>query len=475
MKISQLLKEKQLTLSFEVFPPKTSEKFEATAANARKIAALHPDFMSVTYGAGGGTGLFTAEIASEIQEGFGVPTLAHLTCVSSTREHVSKMLSLYKEKNIENILALRGDLPQDGLRSADYRYAVQLIRDIKEREKDFFCLGGACYPEGHVECAHREEDLQHLKEKVDAGLDFLTTQLFFDNSIFYNFLYRAREKGITVPILAGIMPITRAEQLKRSVAMSGTEVPQRFRAIVDRFGGKETLRGELPWGKPEREEPRMRACDLELNFREVYRYLGCKGELPQGAVVEEVKSCVEELVRQSELREVHRRFSLQFLGEDRFLVGDMELKSRALSRNLRGCEEVYLMAATIGFAMDHLVARASAIGKMSRAVMMQASGAMLIESYCDALNKQLKEEAATEGKFLRPRFSPGYGDLPLSAQPDFFRILEVQKHTGITLSESLIMMPSKSVTALIGVSTEDAHCVLEGCESCAKTNCSFRR
>ena len=238
MKISQLLKEKQLTLSFEVFPPKTSEKFEATAANARKIAALHPDFMSVTYGAGGGTGLFTAEIASEIQEGFGVPTLAHLTCVSSTREHVSKMLSLYKEKHIENILALRGDLPQDGLCSADYRYAVQLIRDIKEREKDFFCLGGACYPEGHVECAHREEDLQHLKEKVDAGLDFLTTQLFFDNSIFYNFLYRAREKGITVPILAGIMPITRAEQLKRSVAMSGTEVPQRFRAIVDRFGGK---------------------------------------------------------------------------------------------------------------------------------------------------------------------------------------------------------------------------------------------
>ena len=148
------------------------------------------------------------------------------------------MLSLYKEKHIENILALRGDLPQDGLCSADYRYAVQLIRDIKEREKDFFCLGGACYPEGHVECAHREEDLQHLKEKVDAGLDFLTTQLFFDNSIFYNFLYRAREKGITVPILAGIMPITRAEQLKRSVAMSGTEVPQRFRAIVDRFGGK---------------------------------------------------------------------------------------------------------------------------------------------------------------------------------------------------------------------------------------------
>ena len=190
----------------------------------------------MTYGAGGGTCDFTAEIAAEIQNGYGVPTLAHLTCVSSSREHVTKMLSLYKEKGIENILALRGDLPQDGTRSEDYRYAVELIRDIKEREGDTFCLGGACYPEGHVECAHKEDDLGYLKEKVDAGLDFLTTQLFFDNNIFYNFLYRAREKGISVPIIAGIMPITRAEQLKRSVAMSGTEVPQRFRAIVDRFG-----------------------------------------------------------------------------------------------------------------------------------------------------------------------------------------------------------------------------------------------
>ena len=232
MKISHLLEEKPVTLSLEVFPPKTSEKYEATAENAKKIAALHPDFMSVTYGAGGGTGDFTAEI----QNGYGVPTLAHLTCVSSSREHVTKMLSLYKEKGIENILALRGDLPQDGTRSEDYRYAVELIRDIKEREGDTFCLGGACYPEGHVECAHKEDDLGYLKEKVDAGLDFLTTQLFFDNNIFYNFLYRAREKGISVPIIAGIMPITRAEQLKRSVAMSGTEVPQRFRAIVDRFG-----------------------------------------------------------------------------------------------------------------------------------------------------------------------------------------------------------------------------------------------
>lgn len=234
MRISELLKREGVTFSLEVFPPKTSEKYTQTAQAAKQIAALKPDFMSVTYGAGGGTGPFTAGIASEIQDEFGVPTLAHLTCVSSSREHVLKMLETYREKGIENILALRGDRPVDGPVSTDYRYAVELIRDI--RAHGDFCIGGACYPEGHVECAHKAEDIRHLREKVDAGLDFLTTQMFFNNDIFYNFLYRVRERGIDVPVIPGIMPITSARQLSRSVAMSGTEVPQRFRAIVDHFG-----------------------------------------------------------------------------------------------------------------------------------------------------------------------------------------------------------------------------------------------
>ena len=234
MRISELLKREGVTFSLEVFPPKTSEKYAATAAAAKEIAALTPDFMSVTYGAGGGTGEYTTGIAAEIQKEFGVPTLAHLTCVSSSREHVLKMLDLYRENGIENILALRGDIPKDGAVSTDYRYAVELIRDIKEHGD--FCLGGACYPEGHVECVHKKDDINHLKEKVDAGLDFLTTQMFFSNDIFYNFLYRARERGITVPVIAGIMPITSPRQLTRSIAMSGTDVPQRFRAIVDYFG-----------------------------------------------------------------------------------------------------------------------------------------------------------------------------------------------------------------------------------------------
>ncbi len=234
MRISDLLKREGITFSLEVFPPKTSDKYSETAEAAREIARLGPDFMSVTYGAGGGTGEYTTGIAAGIQQEFGVPTLAHLTCVSSDRAHVMRMLELYRKNGIENILALRGDLPKDGQLSKDYRYAVELIRDI--RENGDFCVGGACYPEGHIESAHKKEDLQHLREKTEAGLDFLTTQMFFNNDIFYNFLYRAREAGITVPVIAGIMPITNAKQLKRSVALSGTDVPQRFRAIVDCFG-----------------------------------------------------------------------------------------------------------------------------------------------------------------------------------------------------------------------------------------------
>lgn len=234
MRISEILRRDGVSFSLEVFPPKTSDKYTQTAEAARTIARLKPDFMSVTYGAGGGTGAYTAQIASEIQNETGVPTLAHLTCVSSSREHVLHMLKVYQDMGIENILALRGDLPQDGTRSTDYRYAVELIRDI--RAHGDFCLGGACYPEGHVECEHKRDDIRHLKEKVDAGLDFLTTQMFFNNDIFYNFLYRVRDVGIEIPVIPGIMPITNARQLKRSVAMSGTEVPQRFRAIVDCFG-----------------------------------------------------------------------------------------------------------------------------------------------------------------------------------------------------------------------------------------------
>ena len=234
MKITDILNSKPVTLSFEVFPPGSHAAFEATTAAASQIAALSPAFLSVTYGAGGGTSEYTLGLAEEIRAKNNVEVLPHLTCVSSDREHVNKMISAFQSKGFENIMALRGDLPKNGCISSDYHYAAELIRDIRSRGE--FCIGAACYPEGHPECAHKNDDIRYLKEKVDAGCDFLTTQLFFDNAVLYNFLYRIREAGITLPVLAGIMPITSARYLKRSVAMSGTVVPARFLAIVDRFG-----------------------------------------------------------------------------------------------------------------------------------------------------------------------------------------------------------------------------------------------
>lgn len=192
--------------------------------------------MSVTYGAGGGTSKYTVKIASEIQERYGVISLAHLTCVSSTKEKVHQVLSQLKEKKIENILALRGDIPADGKVEKDYRYASELICEIKQSGD--FCIGAACYPEGHVESENKVKDIGYLKEKVEAGCDFITTQMFFDNNILYNYLYRIREKQITVPVIAGIMPVTNAKQIKRICQMSGTYLPSRFKALVDRFGEK---------------------------------------------------------------------------------------------------------------------------------------------------------------------------------------------------------------------------------------------
>ena len=235
MKITQIFAEREVTISFEVFPPKTDDKYEIVVDAATKIAALQPAFMSVTYGAGGTRPKNTAHVAADIQNLTGTPVLAHLTCVSSSKESVLQTLEGYRSLGIENIMALRGDIPQEGRTCTEYNYAIELIRDIREHAPDI-CIGAACYPEGHIECERPSEDIQHLKEKVDAGVDFLTTQMFFDNDVLYNFLYRVREAGITVPVLPGIMPITRKQQVARSVALSGSTVPQRLRMMVDRFG-----------------------------------------------------------------------------------------------------------------------------------------------------------------------------------------------------------------------------------------------
>lgn len=234
MKIRDILAQGKPTLSFEVFPPKAEDKYDSVEEAAIRIARLKPAFMSVTYGAGGGTSKYTVDIASSIKNQ-GVNALAHLTCVSSTKEEVRRVLGELKTRGIENVLALRGDIPEGGPLAHDYRYASELIREIRSFDGDF-CIGAACYPEGHVESANKTEDIEHLREKVEAGCDFVTTQMFFDNNILYNYLYRIRERGITVPVVAGIMPVTDARQIDRICRMSGTYLPARFKAIVDRFG-----------------------------------------------------------------------------------------------------------------------------------------------------------------------------------------------------------------------------------------------
>ncbi len=239
MKLSELFKEEKLSLSFEVFPPKTDTSFESVKHATEEIAKLKPAFMSVTYGAGGGTSKYTLEIAKNIKQRYDVSTLAHLTCVSSTKETVKNMIDAIKAAGIKNVMALRGDIPQEreneDRSNWDYRYAIDLVRELKEADPDF-CIGGACYPEVHPESINQKEDIKRLKEKVDAGCDFLTTQMFFDNNLLYNFLYKIRESGITVPVIAGIMPITNANQVERAINLSGSFMPQRFKSIVDKFG-----------------------------------------------------------------------------------------------------------------------------------------------------------------------------------------------------------------------------------------------
>ncbi len=235
MKIIDIIKTGKPSLSFEVFPPKTSDSFDSVKKASEEIATLAPSFMSVTYGAGGGTSEYTLEIAKNLQNK-GVTALAHLTCVNSTKSEVEMRLKKLKESGIENILALRGDIiPENQNRDKwDYHYANELVAQIK-KEYDF-CIGGACYPEGHPECETQSMDINNLKRKVESGCDFLTTQMFFDNNILYNFIYKLRENGINVPIVAGIMPVTNGKQIKRSCALTGSQLPPRFKAIVDKYG-----------------------------------------------------------------------------------------------------------------------------------------------------------------------------------------------------------------------------------------------
>ena len=238
MKITEILRQDKLTVSFEVFPPKADAAFENVWKAAEQVAAMKPSFVSVTYGAAGGASKNTLNLASHLKEQYGIPVLAHLTCISSTRETVQNRIAQLRQLGLENVMALRGDRTPDTAEiHSPWQHASELVRELKDSGADF-CIGGACYPEVHPDSANSREDIAHLREKVNAGCDFLTTQMLFDNSLFYSFLYRIREAGITVPVLPGIMPITNKAQIQRAIELSGSFIPQRFLSLADRFGEK---------------------------------------------------------------------------------------------------------------------------------------------------------------------------------------------------------------------------------------------
>ena len=234
MKLTEIINGSKPSLSFEIFPPKTTANFESVRSAAEQMAGLHPSYMSVTYGAGGGTSQYTFDVAKELLKD-GITPLAHLTCISATKQTVREQLETLKKDGIENILALRGDVVAGNENTHfDYTHASELTADI--RDFGGFCIGGACYPESHPDSKNSIEDIENLKKKVDAGCEFLTTQMFFDNNILYNFLYRMLKAGIDVPVVAGIMPVTNPVQIKRICSISGRALPQRFCRIVDRYG-----------------------------------------------------------------------------------------------------------------------------------------------------------------------------------------------------------------------------------------------
>ena len=234
MRITDIINEDKPSLSFEVFPPKSFDSLESAGASAEKIAALKPGYMSVTYGAGGSTDIYSPEIAARIVAK-GVTPLAHLTCIGSDEEKVESVLKRLSLIGVENILALRGDLPvgmdkHEGV----YRFASDLVAKIKDYGG--FCIGGACYPEGHPECGSIDEDIEHLKVKIDRGCEFLTTQMFFDNEIIYSYMDKLERARIHVPVVPGIMPVTNAKQIGRIIAISGNALPRKFMRIIERYG-----------------------------------------------------------------------------------------------------------------------------------------------------------------------------------------------------------------------------------------------
>lgn len=230
MKITELLKDDKPCISCELFPPKAGSELQNALKIVDKIAEIKPHFMSVTYGAGGTSAGQTVAIARAVEE-HNIPALAHLTCIDATSDGIESMLGKFHDNGIQNVLALRGDAVIDKPR--EFMHASDLMRKISASGD--FCIGGACYPEGHPEAGSLDKDIENTKKKIDAGCEFLVAQMCFDNNIMYNYMYRLLRNGIDVPVVAGIMPVTNAKQINRICELSGTKLPPHYRAIVERF------------------------------------------------------------------------------------------------------------------------------------------------------------------------------------------------------------------------------------------------
>lgn len=230
MKITELLKDDKPCISCELFPPKAGSELQNALKIVDKIAEIKPHFMSVTYGAGGTSAGQTVAIAKAVEE-HNIPALAHLTCIDATGDGIESMLGKFRDNGIQNVLALRGDAVTDKPR--EFMHASDLMRKISASGD--FCIGGACYPEGHPEAGSLDKDIENTKKKIDAGCEFLVSQMCFDNNIMYNYMYRLLRNGIDVPVVAGIMPVTNAKQINRICELSGTKLPPHYRAIVERF------------------------------------------------------------------------------------------------------------------------------------------------------------------------------------------------------------------------------------------------
>ena len=425
MKIKAILEQKP-TVSFEVFPPKQWDKIEGTKAVVKEMVKSHPAFMSVTYGAAGTTSGFTTEIAREILDD-GVTPLAHLTCLTSTRDKIHQVVAELQENCIENILALRGDIPRDFQFPAEqyFEHAYQLVNEI--RTLGDFCIGGACYPEVHPESKNRVEDLEHLKQKVDCGVDFLTTQMFFDNTVFYNFREMCAIKGIDVPLIAGIMPITKASQLERTVKLSGCSLPTKFVKIVERFGDR----------------------DDAMQQAGIVYYLRTASRVDDPRLLALIDDCMAEVDATVQPRTLERIFPCR-VTEDALEVEGFTLKSRRLAQTIAGCDRVCIFGATLGFECDRLL-RTYSVDGIARGAVMQAVLASKIEEVCDGIENRLRAQGLT----LRQRYSPGYFDLDITEQRKIFALLDLTKRIGLTLSDTCQMIPTKSVTAIIGIEPQD--------------------